>query len=150
METSLRCFHCSIFHNEKNNKIVDLSQKILLDSLCSYLEYNPIKFKKELKYIYWLYYYIPYPLKKRVRLRNSEKKKALFLLKKQNLDGLFKFIFLKKGDFFELNDIHKFYTTWEIIKHFIPNSIKLYNERFLYSPYFEHCIKEKHSLEIYI
>lgn len=149
MDISLRCFHCSIF-NRENNKILDISKTILIHSLCKYLEYDKIKFRKELKYIYWFYQYSLFNFSQKIRIRSSEKKKGFFLLKKQNLDGFFKFVSLKKGDFFNKNDINKFYITFNIIKNFIPEDIKLSNEKFLYSPYFEHCIQENHSLEIYI
>ena len=85
----------------------------------------------------------------RIKVRSSEKRKGFFLLKEQHLDGFFKFVCLKKGDYFNQNDINKFYTTFNIIKNFIPEDIKISNEKFLYSPYFDHCILENHCLEIY-
>ena len=148
MDIYLRCFHCSIF-NEDNNKILNITKTILIQSLCKYLEYEITKYKKEIKYIYWFYQDTLFNFNKKIKVRSSEKRKGFFLLKEQHLDGFFKFVSLKKGDSFNQHDINKFYITFDIIKNFIPEEIKLSNEKFLYSPYFDHCILENHCLEIY-
>ena len=98
MDISLRCFHCSIFNGE-NNKIVDITKTILIQSLCKYLEYDITKYKKEIKYIYWFYQDTLFHFNRKIKVRSSEKRKGFFLLKEQNLDGFFKFISLKKGNF---------------------------------------------------
>lgn len=150
MSISVKCSYCSIFDNEKSNKILDISKKLLLDSLREFLKSDIIKYKKELKYINWFYRYIPNDNEKVLKIRNSERRKAVRYLQLGNLDGFFKIIFLKEGDFIEPFNVKKFYETWEIIKDVIPNTIKLKNDKFLYSPYLDHCYNENHNLEVYL
>lgn len=149
MSISLKCSYCSIFDNEESNKILNISKKLLLDSLREFLK-SDIKYKKELKYINWFYRYIPNDTEKVLKVRYSEKKRAVQLLQFRNLDGFFKIIFLKEGEFIYPFNVKKFYETWDILKDIIPNSIKLGKDKFLYSPYLDHCYNENHNLEVYL
>ncbi len=94
----------------------------------------------QLKYVNWMYRDDSDDADRVLTMTEDEKNNARSLLKKNNLDGLFCWIFLQEGDYISTYTAEKFKETFQIVQNFVQG-------RFLDLNILKHAINKQHSLE---